>query len=303
MKVLIVGLGSIAKKHIKALKAINNDFVIYALRTNNPAVKIENIHNIYDYDDIVGIKPDFCIISNPSAAHFRTLENLVNLQLPLFIDKPIFTKIGTEEERLVSVIKENNLPNYVACNMRFLDSLNKIKNIIKNERINEVNVYCGSYLPDWRPGVDFKKVYSANKEMGGGVHLDLIHELDYLYWFFGKPLSNRAYFRNKSSLDISAFDYANYIWEYDDFTANVILNYYRIDAKRTLEILTSKYTYLVDLLTNSIYKDNALIYQSKQEMSDTYETQLRFFIDRILTGKNQFNSAKEAYEILELCMA
>lgn len=299
MKVLLVGLGSIAKKHINALLTIDSGVQIDALRSSKGASAFENVTNIFQLTKDKSY--DFAIISTPTHLHYKNIEQLLILNIPLFIEKPIFDNIGNEEETLVSKIYENHIPNYVACNLRFLDALNEIKLIIEKERINEVNVYCGSYLPDWRPTVDFKTVYSANKNMGGGVHIDLIHELDYVYWLFGLPLNTRSYFKNNSSLNITAYDYANYIWEYEGFTASIVLNYYRKDTKRTFEILTSNNTYLVDLLTNSIFKNKDLVYQSNQQIKDTYEVQLRFFINKILTGKVEFNTVNEAYEILKLC--
>src|SRR5690606_19349874 len=141
--------------------------------------------------------------------------------------------------------------------------------MIAGERVNEVNVYCGSYLPDWRPGVDFRKVYSANKELGGGVHIDLIHELDYVFWLWKEPRKTRAFFSNTSSLDISAFDYANYLWTYDGFSVSIVLNYYRRDPKRTLEIVTEQATYQVDLLNNTIEKNGEIVFSSQQRINDT----------------------------------
>src|SRR5690606_14944767 len=131
----------------------------------------------------------YIIISNPTFKHKETIVNLLPLGLPLFIEKPLFDKL--DGEFLLHAIKEKNLITYVACNLRFLDCLKFIKDFILGKRINEVNIYCGSYLPDWRQGVNFREIYSANKDMGGGVHIDLIHEIDYANWIFGNPIDWR----------------------------------------------------------------------------------------------------------------
>nr|WP_298332285.1 Gfo/Idh/MocA family oxidoreductase [uncultured Christiangramia sp.] len=302
MKVLIIGLGSIARKHIKALHEIG-EFEIYALRSQLDSPDVENIKNIYDWEHIKSHNFDFFLVSNPTSEHASTITKLVDYRKPLFIEKPIFNKPGAENKDLINSIKTAQISTYIACNLRFLDCISEIKEIVKSSKINEVNIYCGSYLPDWRPGVDFRKVYSANQEMGGGVHIDLIHELDYLFWLFGEPLNTRSTFKNNSSLNISAIDYANYLWEYEGFSANLVLNYYRKDTKRTLEILTSDATYLVDLINNRIFKDNLEVYSSDQKISDTYLAQMNYFINNVLINKeSSLNSAQEAYKILQLCI-
>lgn len=302
MKVLIIGLGSIAKKHINAIKLIDDKALIYALRSGYSAIQVENVINFYDDNEVNRIKPDFCIISNPSSNHYEAIKKVIEFKIPLFIEKPIFIKIGTLEKDLVTKILESNLPNYVACNLRFLNSLKELKKIVRKERINEVNVYCGSYLPEWRPEQNYKTIYSAIKEMGGGVHLDLIHELDYTYWMFGTPLNTYKCLRNTSSLEIETCDYANYVWQYETFTASIILNYYRQDAKRSLEIITSDNIYVVDLFHNTICQNNQLVYQSDQRITETYYEQLKFYVENILEKKTTFNQVDEAYKVLELCI-
>lgn len=301
MRVLIVGLGSIAKKHIAALKTINPDVEILALRNSLDSEPYEDIINVFDIDEIQGLKISFAIVSNPTSLHQSTIESLIPLQIPLFIEKPIFDSLNNKD--ILEKIHKEGIYTYVACNLRFLESLQFAKEYIDRKRINEVNIYCGSYLPDWRPGQDFKKVYSANKEMGGGVHIDLIHELDYAYWFFNKPSEVIKNVSNGSSLEISAIDYANYLLKYDTFNVSIILNYYRRDPKRNFEIICEDGTLYVDILKNSVYWNNNLIFNSRKGILDTYLDQLRFFIDNILTKKASFNDINEAYEILELCLA
>ena len=303
MKVLIIGLGSIALKHIKALQELYPSVVIYALRRKGePSKEIKGVIEVFDISEIKVDTLSFILISNPTAVHYETIKEVMVYKKPLFIEKPLFETLSNEANDLVMEIERQGIPTYVACNLRFLESIAKIRELLVGKRVNEVNVYCGSYLPDWRPNVDFRKVYSANKEMGGGVHIDLIHELDYVYWLFGAPIHTQSFFSNKSSLDITAYDYANYLWEYDDFSVSVVLNYYRRDSKRTLEILTDEGTYLVDLLKNNISYNDELVFQSSQLSLETYTAQMQFFVEEILNKQTKFNTFVEGYKVLKLCL-
>jgi predicted dehydrogenase len=134
--------------------------------------------------------------------------------------------------------------------------------------------------------------------------LDLIHEIDYIYWFFGKPLNVHKVLKNNSSLKIESTDFANYSLDYGDFIASITLNYYRRDAKRTLEIITNKCTVSVDLLKNSVFENNELVYSREQTMAETFEKQLVWFIENQLTGSgNNFNDIDEAFEVLKISLA
>ena len=303
MKVLIIGLGSIALKHIKALQELYPSVVIYALRRKGePSKGIKGVVEVFNINDIEVDTLSFFLISNPTAVHYQTIKEVIAYKKPLFIEKPLFGALSKEAKELITEVEKQEIPTYVACNLRFLECIAKVKELIVGKRINEVNVYCGSYLPNWRPNVDFRKVYSANKEMGGGVHIDLIHELDYVYWLFGAPIHTQSFFSNKSSLNITAYDYANYLWEYDDFSVSVVLNYYRRDSKRTLEILTDEGTYLVDLLKNNISYNDEIVFQSSQLSLETYTAQIQFFVEEILNKQTKFNTIVEGYKVLKLCL-
>lgn len=300
MKVLIIGLGSIAQKHIQAIKNIRPDSEIYALRSTINAAVISDVTNIYNADEIANRKFDFIVISNPTALHYQTISGLLQYNIPLFIEKPIFDKLQADE--LIEAIKQNNIPTYVACNLRFLECLIFTKLFLEGKRINEVNIYCGSYLPDWRPGTNFRESYSANKELGGGAHIDLIHEIDYAYWLFGHPSQIKKTFRSVSSLTINATDYANYLLAYDQFTANVILNYYRKDSKRELEIVFEEGTCLVNLLNNTVTWNEEIVFESAQKIANTYTLQMKYFIEGITNNNLSFNTAAEAYQVLKICL-
>ena len=173
MKALVIGLGSIARKHIAALRMLDPDVEIVALRSNPHASEEEGVKNAYTLAEAVGEKPDFVIVSTPTACHGDTIETALAIGVPLFIEKPLIHTLP-EAERIATKIEKSGMLNYVACNLRFLECLRFLKERLADRdiRVNEVNSYCGSWLPGWRPGVDFRTVYSARPELGGGVHID-----------------------------------------------------------------------------------------------------------------------------------
>lgn len=301
MEVLIIGLGSIALKHINALKLIGNEGQIYALRSGNKAEELPGVKNIYAFDEI-SEQIDFAIISNPTSLHYQFIIQLMKRNIPLFVEKPVVHNFASLN-KLSEKLKEINEINYVACNMRFHPCLKFLKDFLTKEMqvINEVNIYCGSYLPDWRKGKDYRQMYSSIPELGGGVHLDLFHELDYACWLFGTPKKSSLFKSNHSSLDISAADYANYLLNYQSFNVSIILNYYRISPKRSIEILFEKEIWTIDLIGHTIVNANGDVVFSTPDyhIITSYEDQMTYFIDCLSNNTKPMNGIKESLNILQ----
>jgi predicted dehydrogenase len=301
--VLIIGLGSIATKHINALRQIDNTIQICALRTSLNANIIEGVQNIFDYEQLQ-TKPDFILISNPTSIHRQTILEVLHFECPLFIEKPVFHSLDNVQT-IIDFINEKQILTYVACNMRFHPAIVFIKSYLEqyNSRVNEVNIYCGSYLPNWRPNKDFRKIYSAIKELGGGVNLDLIHELDYCTWLFGFPLVCNNLFSSKSSLEINSNDSANFIFQYAEFNANISLNYFRRDSKRTLEIVMDDDTILVDLLSNTVSSlvTGKILFQHPYSVSETYFDQMKYFM-KVLETRDCMNDLENGIKVLKLAL-
>jgi len=304
LKLLIIGLGSIAQKHIDAIKKINQFATIYALRSNTNAKAFLNIIDLYNLSE-VPYDIDFILISNPTSLHSKTILNVIDFNKPLFIEKPVFDSVINNDE-IVRLIKEKNIKTYVACNLRFHPAINFIKSYFNSNmsKLNEVNVYCGSYLPKWRPLQDYTKSYSANQKLGGGVHLDLIHELDYTIWIFGKPINYNSIKRKVSNLLIDTFDYTNYNLSYPDFNVSITLNYYRSTPKRQIEIVLENETLICDLLTSTILNnENQIIFTDNEfDFSKTYLDQMNYFIDNLENDNIYMNDINESFEILKIAL-
>lgn len=304
MNVIIIGLGSIGKKHVDALKKLEPNVVIFALRRSKCEDIYLDVINIYSIFDIK-TNIDFIIISNVTSEHEKSIQQAINFNCPIFIEKPVLSDVRNSEN-ISKELKKKNILTYVACNLRFHPALQFISKYLKSNdlRINEVNIYCGSFLPDWRKGKNFRESYSSNKNLGGGVHLDLIHEIDYCTWLFGFPEKIISVKKCSSTLNIDAFDYANYILQYPKFAATITLNYYRRDKKRQIEILTEDSTILIDL-EKSIIKNvmsNEIIFSQDFNILETYLDQMFYFIENIRSNKQPMNSFYDAVNVLKLAI-
>lgn len=317
-KVLIMGFGSIGKKHAQVLLSealkdlVGNNIEIFTFKSS------EDLTPAFFHE------MSFCIISNPTYVHAKSIEYILNnCNKPLFIEKPAFSNLPKHdnlEGKIIKEITERNILSYVACNLRFHPCISFLKKYLtskkeQNAKLDEVNVYCGSYLPDWRKNINFRDSYSSKPEEGGGVHLDLFHELDYIQYLLGKPKAKNKTLRNSSHLRIKAIDYANYTLEYDEFTANIILNYYRKQPKRSLELVFEDEIIYIDLLNcsiertksdenknNKIHKEN-IFQMTNFDIYETYVAQMRYFIECINNAKQPMNSLLESIEVLETCLA
>lgn len=301
MKVLIIGLGSIAKKHINVLQKIESDVNILALRSNKSGKVEEGIKNIYSWAEVPK-DIDFIIISNPTSLHAETILKSLKFKVPLFIEKPVLDSLE-RSDKIIKEVRKRDILTYTACNLRYHPAIEFLKKEFSTNVPIEYNSYCGSYLPEWRPNADYREIYSAKKELGGGVHLDLIHEIDYCKYLLGNPIASIGYNRKKSDLEINSTDVAHYVFEYDNTSAFITLNYYRRDSKRQIECIWNDKTWLVDLLNNSITDNkDELIYSEPFDIFDTYYVQMKNFIKCVESNKIPDNNIKEGIETLKLVL-
>ena len=185
MRVLFVGLGSIGTRHLKNLHAVAAKRGIpveaCALRSTHGGAEARTLPETTrallagEYTALPeNAQFDAAFITNPTSLHFDTLRLLRGKARVLFIEKPIFD----EPARSLTDCLAPGQMAYVAAPMRWCGTMLALKKELPRLRVYSARALCSSYLPDWRPGVDYRTVYSAHKALGGGVTNDLIHEWD-----------------------------------------------------------------------------------------------------------------------------
>ena len=301
MKILIIGSGSIATKHINAIQSIDKNSSFYALRHDTKSIDQRHLHSIYKWHDIPE-DIDFVMISNPTHLHSKTIIRAIKLNKPLFIEKPPVSTLK-EWKEVHKALEPTKIQTYCGFVLRFHPLIEWLKRHINTKDVLEFHAYCGSYLPDWRKNMNYTQSYSANKEQGGGVHLDLIHEIDYLLWLFGKPLTTKGFVKKISNLKIDSFDSAHYYLEYTNTVGTVTLNYFRKDPKRNLLIVLKNGALTIDLIKNTItdHKGN-LVFSSKIKSSDLIKKQMNYFLDCLRNKKTNMNQFGDTYDSMKTCL-
>lgn len=306
MKICIVGLGSIGNKHLhnicKVLEEKGTPYSIDALRSQARKLNYEKIELInQEYDDIAKLPRDYDIIfiTNPTSKHFETIQQLTNNTKHMFIEKPLFEELKSDLKNLL--LHKSNI-YYVACPLRHKAIMKYVKKIVTEEKIYSARAISSSYLPEWRRGVDYRHVYSAQKSLGGGVALDLIHEWDYITHLFGMPEAVHGFSGQYSALEIDSEDIAVYIGKYSDKIVEIHLDYFGRTPKRMLELYCENYTIEVNLLSNTIQ------YRGKEEREITFEAddfyleEIKYFFDLVDGKLENLNPIEHAHEVLALAL-
>ncbi len=267
MKTLIIGFGSIGKKHFLALKALKIQVDVLSLSYEK--TEYENLKfKLYKHLDEVPLSEyELFVIANITTSHFSTLKSLDKRlkNKTILVEKPLFEKD----------YKFKSLKNtiYVAYLLRFNPLVKALKTFLKKDKKPYFASFeCDSYLPNWRQG-DYTKHYSAKKALGGGVSLDLSHELDLALWFFNKAKLEFSSIKKLSELEITSDDLAFFALKDEKSRVYVRLNYFSKFNERKIIFHTENKSYKADLVKNElvIFKKNGsfIAYQYEANTIDT----------------------------------
>lgn len=266
MKAIIIGGGSIGQRHSKNL----ND-----LGVSTRIVDIDEINNI---DNILSEGFDMGFVCTPNINHIEHCIKLAQYNLPIFCEKPFYTN-NEKIDELLNIINSKKLNTMVGCNLRFTPEIQNI-----DPKTKYISVYFGYNLKKWRPNTNHLNSYSANNHLGGGVLLDAIHELDYLYHRFGK-IRNISYTKNKIT------DITN---DTEDLVTGRITFENGTLADFTLNYLSEEYQRYYDILEDGVLKRKHINISNQM-----YIDEVTYFIDCIKHNKTCINNFLEASNLLK----
>jgi len=305
-KIAIIGLGSIGARHLKNIDTVLRERdilytidLIRSIKGNKPNVDIlQYINQIYYSYDSVPDDYDVIFITNPTNLHFETVKKFVINTKHMFIEKPVFDSTDV-------LLSELNLKSdciyYVACPLRYTSVIQYLKNNCDLNKIYSVRAICSSYLPEWRPNQDYRNTYSAHTEQGGGVSIDLIHELDYLCYLFGEPQQIFNIRGKFSDLGIDSDDLSLYLAKFNDKIIELHLDYFGRKTIREIQIFSNEETIVGDLTNSEIrFLKSGKIISFKEQRDDFQCKEIAHFFDMVEGKATNDNDIISAVRILKL---
>ena len=309
IRALFVGLGSIGTRHLKNLHNLCTDrgwtLQADALRSDLHRPLRDGVAELLhaQYTDLAAVpaRYDMVFITNPTSLHAEALQQVKGRGEALFIEKPIFSAEQTGLD-LADCLPENQKA-YVAAPMRWCGVMLALKDLLPTLHPYCARVICSSYLPDWRPGVDYRTVYSAHKALGGGVTIDLIHEWDYLVDLFGVPQQLYNFKGTYSDLEIDSDDLSVYIAKYPTLLAEVHLDYFGRGYRRSIELFCRDGSYLADFGAGTLTLPDGTVQHYEEDVNRRYEREIEYFTDYALGDEQQScNPPALALDVLKLTL-
>lgn len=340
MKVLVIGCGSIGRRHAKNLKEIGHEVIICDINKKdlNHFAKENNFKYYYDYLQAIEFEDlESAIIATPSNFHTKPAIDLANASINIFMEKPLATTLD-DIKRLEGIIREKNLIFMMGQSYRFHEGLLTIKKLIDQEiigKIFNVEMFGGWYLPDWHFKEDYRKEYAARKDLGGGVMLtSLSHSVDTVRWLFGEIVDIVGWKGKLSNLEIDVDDYVSctlftenrvVVNIIDDFIcrlprneirlygsngfivsafSNNEIHYWDVNDKRFLPSdpsLNKNYNY-VKVLEDGIHYDNKMnVVKFDFDINKRYINEMKFFANKVENNDTDFSpSLFDGKRVLEI---
>lgn len=256
MNIIIVGLGSIGKRHFHNLINLGYDNISIVSKSSVVDTTFERF-KIYSSLESALSEDVFshAIICTPTANHISDLEILLDNNIQnIYLEKPISNNLD-HIDRINSKI-QNCRKCIVGYDLHFDPGLLKMKEILTEKKLGKlfsINAVVGQFLPDWRPIQNYKEGMSAKIDKGGGVLLDLIHEFDYLRWLIGNPERIACIYQNNPTLEIETEDVADVLIQFENnVTGTIHLDYHQKKLVRNCMITCEKGTIFWDLAISEV---------------------------------------------------
>lgn len=313
--VLIVGFGSIGKRHLENILANYNDvkIIVCTKRTDLKELERFGVIIVNSLSEAILYKPDVGFITNETRYHVKTAISLAKNDIDLFIEKPLSNSIY-DINHLRKIIRNKKLITQIGCNMRFHPCIAKMKEILdegKLGRVISVNVESSSFLPDWHPYEDYRLGYAARKDLGGGISLTCIHEIDFLCWFFGDVKKIFSITGKYSDLEVTTDDLSvmTLIFK-NSIIGEVHLDYVQRPDFKSCKIIGTKGTMYWDSSTNEV----KIFYQNKKQWksilklnnfqrNSMYVKELEHFFRHIKKRTKTINDIDDGIKTLKIVLS
>jgi predicted dehydrogenase len=315
MKILLVGLGSIGRRHLKNLAALGVR-QLAAVTRNRCALPQDELPPFLSFGNLetaLDWRPDAVFVCNPTAFHLKTALEAARAGCHLFLEKPVSHTLDGLGE-LTEFAEKQGLKVQVGFQFRFHPVFQKIKKALEHGDIGRVvsaHTHWGEYLPSWHPWEDYRASYSAREDLGGGVVLTLCHPFDYLRWILGESEVVSAVGGQLSDLETDTEDTALMSLRFENGAiGSVYLDYVSKPPKHTLQIIGTRgrIEWDADFGSAKIYMDGGHRFDTISpgkffERNEMFLAEVADFLDCIKDDREPACNLNDGIRALEIALA
>lgn len=289
--VLVIGTGSIAKRHIANLKqhlGVQCVSCVSASGRSFDAIHVGADRVFGSLEEALQATPDFVVVASPAPWHVEHASVFSCAKVPTLIEKPLAASLADFQDNGALLVDNQDLVQ-VAYNLRSMAAARKLRTLLAEKvigRLLHIHIEVGQYLPDWRPQTDYRQNVSGQAKLGGGVLLELSHEIDYLLWLFGDFDTVYCIVANSGQLEIDVEDSADAVFSRaDGLVASMRLDFLQRVCSRSCKIIGETGTLVWDLMANTITlerggADSLVCFSDpKVDRNQMYIDELKAFLD------------------------
>ena len=312
--ILIAGLGSIGRRHLRNLAALGvEDILLYRTgKSTLPDDDLVDYPTVHDLDEALARKPCAVFITNPTALHMPVALEAARAGCHLFLEKPISHTLDGVAH-LAEEAEQRDLKVFVGFQFRFHPTLRIVRRWLDEDAIGPVvsaSAHWAEYLPGWHPWEDYREGYSARADLGGGVLLTLCHPFDYLRWLLGEVETVHAATSQGSGLDLDVEDTALVTLRFaSGALGSVYLDYVARPPTHGLRIIGryGSITWQSEDGTARLYRRGTLWGHVKPplhfERNTLFMDEVRHFLDCLTNQEDPACSLEDGKRALEIVIA
>lgn len=329
---LFIGLGGVGQRHLRNLRAVASPglrTLAYRVRretrllsdqlTEVPGGNLESEYGLEVFDELeaaLAQKPQLAIVANPTSLHIEVAQKVVNAGVDLFVEKPLsHNRAGVQ--KLIDSAEAAGTVSLVTYQLRFHPAVQKLNQLLRERKLGKIfgaRVEVAEYLPGFHPYEDYRRMYASRADLGGGVTLTQIHEIDLIYQLFGMPQSVWSVADRLSDLEIDVEDSATSLLRYQtaegaSFAVSLHQDYLGSPPRRSFQIWGEKGLLRMDLRAGTLSyvpssgSPELVLDASEHPRNQLFVDELLHFLDCVETRKQTSISLREGAQSLWLALA
>ena len=242
-KVLFVGLGGAGQRHLRIFRQLLPESTVFTayrrtgatplLRPNFTVDGQSSVEAAYCLQTFASLEaafadePDLTVVSTPTSCHREPMMMAMEAGSGVLVEKPWAENLQGFSKFREGILAKN-LPFHISFQRHFHPQIARARQAVISGAIGRplaatFTVY--SNVPSWHPYEDWRSLYAVRPEMGGGVLLTEIHEIDLANWFFGLPVAVFCTGGNRSTQRLAVEDTVQMTLLYADFSVQITLSF------------------------------------------------------------------------------